>query len=606
MSNNIYERFDLMNGYSDEIKEEIRASNDIVDVVSKYVPLKKRGRIFFGLCPFHSEKSASFSVKPDNQFFYCFGCHAGGDVFSFISKIENLSFKESVEFLAERAGIKLPTLENLNTPQEKLKEKMYQIHSDSTIFYHERLYKPLAKIAQDYVKKRKLDNKTLQSFKIGYSGERNELYQFLKSKGYTDKEIESTGLCFKTDRGDYIDKFRKRLMFPIMDSSGRAIAFGGRRLDENQKTAKYLNSNESLIFLKKNNLFALNLAKKSDSKTLILVEGYMDVISLHQRGINTAVASLGTALTEEQGKLIRRYSDKVVFSYDSDEAGQNAIARGLEILEKLGVEGKVLQMEGAKDPDEYIIKYGSGRFNLLVENAISLIEFKTKRLRKDYNLEIASDKIKFLKQVSKLISGIDSEIEREIYISKISETNGISKEAIYAEINKLLYKKDDSKVLEKSVPVKKFEIKEVTEIDKAEYEREKMILYFLIKNFDEVGNKIISKIKSEDFKVEKYKKVYNTILEIINNGNTNIYNSLSNIEDSDFQSNLSEIMFSEYEISSVDKFLNDILNNYEKNKLSSRKLEILKLIKTQNLSKSEVAELENELSEIITRLAKIK
>lgn len=595
-----------MNEYNDNIKEEVRNANDIVDVVSKYVPLKRRGRIFFGLCPFHSEKSPSFSVKPDSQFFYCFGCHAGGDVFTFISKIENLTFRESLEFLAERANIKLPSIENLDTPQERLKKRLYEMHGDTAIFFHERLYKPLAKIAQDYVKQRKLDNKTLKAFKIGYSGERDELYKFLISKGYTNKEIESAELCFKTDSGNYIDKFRKRLMFPIMDVSGRVIAFGGRRLDENQKTAKYLNSNESPIFLKKNNLFALNLAKKSDSKTLILVEGYMDVISLHQRGVTNAVASLGTALTEEQGKLIRRYSDKVVFSYDSDEAGQNAISRGLEILEKLGVEGKVLQMEGAKDPDEYIIKYGSGRFNLLVENAISIIEFKVKRLRQNYNLDITSDKIKFLKEVSKLISNIDSKIEREIYINKISETNGISKEAIYAEMNKFLYKNSDRNILEKSIPVKKAEVTKEQAVDKAEIEREKMILYFLIKNYDEIGDKIVSKVLVEDFKVEKYKKIYNKILEIINNGNNNVYKEISNIEDEEIQSILSEIMFSEYEINSVDKFVDDIINNYEKNKLNSRKKEILREIKLENISKEESLKLENELNEIITKLAKIR
>ena len=529
-----------------------------------------------------------------------------GDVFTFISKIENLTFKESLEFLAERANIKLPSFENVDSPQERLKKRLYELHKDATIFYHERLYKPLAKIAQNYVKQRRLDNKTLKAFKIGYSGERDELYKFLISRGYTNKEIEATELCFKTDSGNYIDKFRKRLMFPIMDVSGRTIAFGGRRLDENQKTAKYLNSNESQIFLKKNNLFALNLAKKSDSKTLILVEGYMDVISLHQRGVTNAVASLGTALTEEQGKLIRRYSDKVVFSYDSDEAGQNAIARGLEILEKLGIEGKVLQMEGAKDPDEYIIKYGSGRFNLLVENSISIIEFKVKRLKQNYNLEIASDKIKFLKEVSKLIANIDSKIEREIYINKISDSNEISKEAIYAEINKLLYRNSGQKILEKSIPVKKVEEKTDLEINKAEIEREKMILYFLIKNFDEIGDKIITKVLVDDFKVEKYKKIYNKILEIVNNGNNNVYKEITNIEDEEFQSILSEILFSEYEINSVDKFVDDIINNYEKNKLNLRKQEILKEIKIENLSEEEKLKLENELNEIITKLAKIK
>ena len=531
-----------------------------------------------------------------------------GDVFTFISKIENLSFKESVEFLAERANIKLPSLNYLDSPQEKFKKRLYDIHNDATLFFHERLYKPLAKIAQDYVKQRKLDNKTLKAFKIGYSGERDELYKFLISKGYTNKEIEATELCYKTDSGNYIDKFRKRLMFPIMDVSGKAIAFGGRRLDDNQKSAKYLNSNESPIFYKKNNLFALNLAKKSESKTLILVEGYMDVISLHQRGVTNAVASLGTALTEEQGKLIRRYSDKVVFSYDSDEAGQNAISRGLEILEKLGVEGKVLQMEGAKDPDEYIIKYGSGRFNLLVENAISIIEFKVKRLRNKYNIDIASEKIKFLKEVSKLISEIDSKIEREIYINKISEANDISKEAIYAEINKLIYKNSSqsNKILEKSTITKGNMAPKEPVINKAEIEREKMILYFLIEKYDEIGDKIVSKILAEDFKVEKYKKIYNKILEIANNGNNSIYKELSNLEDEDFQSVLSEIMFSEYEISSVDKFVEEIINNYEKNKLISRKQEILKEIKNENISKEETSKLENELNEIITKLAKIR
>lgn len=593
--------------YNDEIKEEVRAANDIVDVISKYVPLKRRGRIFFGLCPFHSEKSPSFSVKADNQFFYCFGCHTGGDVFTFISKIENISFKESVEFLAERANVKLPTLENARPdPNEYLKQRMHEIHSLATMFFHERLYKPLAKIAQDYVKQRRLDNKTLKAFKIGYSGERNELYKFLKSKGFSDKEIEATNLCFKLDNGEYIDKFRKRLMFPIMDASGKAIAFGGRRLEESQK-AKYLNSNESLIFLKKKNLFAMNLAKNSGSRTLILVEGYMDAISLHQRGVTNVVASLGTALTEEQGKLIRKYSDRVVLSYDSDGAGQNAILKGLEVLEKLGIEGQVLQMEGAKDPDEYIIKYGSGRFKLLVDNAISLIEFRTKMLKEKYNLEISSEKIKFLKEVSKLISTIDSKIEREIYIEKIANQNGISKEAIYAEINKILYNKQESsqKLLVKPMQSKQEDIV-IQDIDKAEVEREKIILYFLINDYDEIGEKIISKIIVEDIKVEKYKKIYNKILEFIQMGNNNICTQLNNSEDEDIKSTLSEIMMSEYEISSSKKVVEDIINNYDKNKLLTRKEEILLKFNDKNLAKDEIAKLEKELNIIINELAKMK
>ncbi len=379
-----------MVSYTDEIKEEIRSANDIVDVISQYVTLKRSGRNFFGLCPFHKEKSPSFSVSPDRQYFHCFGCNKGGDVFTFISEIERISFKETIELLAERAGIALPATENSEFNKNKyLKDRMYKINSASAIFYHERLYKPLAKIAQDYVKTRKLDNNTLKAFKIGYSGEYNELYKHLKSAGFKDNEILATGLVNKTEKGDFLDRFRKRLMFPIMDVSGRVIAFGGRKLEKNEKLAKYINSNENLVYSKKKHLFALNLAKQSNSKKIILVEGYMDAISLYQRGITNVTASLGTALTEEQGRLLRKYSEQVILSYDSDSAGQEAILRALNILDKQGCDARVLQMEGAKDPDEFVIKYGSGRFNLLVDNAISLVEFKIKMLKQKFNFIIS-------------------------------------------------------------------------------------------------------------------------------------------------------------------------------------------------------------------------
>ena len=256
--------------YSDELKEEIRSSNDIVDVISQYVILKRSGRNYFGLCPFHNEKSPSFSVSPERQYFHCFGCGKGGDVFTFVSEIEKISFKESIELLAERAKIQLPTIEGdeYNTKQY-LKDRMFKINLDAALFFHERLYKPLAKVAQNYVKQRKLDNTTLKNFKIGYSGNYNELYTMLKSKGYTEREILSTGLVNKNDRGEFIDRFRKRLMFPIITASGKVVAFGGRRLDDNEKSAKYINSNENLIYSKKKHLFALNLAKKSQKDRLI-------------------------------------------------------------------------------------------------------------------------------------------------------------------------------------------------------------------------------------------------------------------------------------------------------------------------------------------------
>ena len=307
--------------YSQELIDEIINANDIVDVISQYVQLKRRGRSFFGLCPFHKEKSPSFSVSPDKQLFNCFGCHTGGTVIHFISKIEHLNFREAVEFLAERANIALPVSNNTEDLQKQyLKDRMYAINEETATFYHENLYKPTAKLAQDYVKQRKLDNKTLKLFRIGCSGNYNELYNHLKSKGFKDEEIVATGLVNKNEKGQFIDRYRKRLMFPIVDIRGKVIAFGGRILEKNDKMAKYINSPENLIYSKRRNLFALNIAKNSDSKKIIMVEGYMDAISLHQRGINNVVASLGTALTEEQGRLLRKYSEQVIISYDSDGA----------------------------------------------------------------------------------------------------------------------------------------------------------------------------------------------------------------------------------------------------------------------------------------------
>lgn len=592
--------------YSDDLKEEIRAANDIVDVVSQYVTLKRSGRNYFGLCPFHREKSPSFSVSPDRQYFHCFGCHKGGDVFTFVSEIEKLSFKETIEFLAERGHVTLPTVENEGFNEKQyLKDRMYQVNIEATKFFHERLYQPLAKIAQNYVKERKLDNSTLKAFKIGYSGEYNELYKYLKAKGFKDNEILATGLVNKNDRGEFIDRYRKRLMFPIMTVTGKVVAFGGRRLDNNEKTAKYINSNENLIYSKKQHLFALNIAKQSNSKQLILVEGYMDAISLHQRGIHNAVASLGTALTEEQGRLLRRYSEQVLMSYDSDGAGQEAIMRGLEILQNQGVDARVIQMEGAKDPDEYIIKYGSERFNLLAKNAISLVEFKVKMLRNKYDLDNATDKVKFLKQITKVLSEVENKIEKEIYIDKIAEQYSISKEAIYAEVNKETYKNrnSDSKLLTKTLPNKKFEEQE--EISESVINREKMILYLLINYYEEVIIDITSNIVSDDFKLPINKKIFDIIIESKERNKDSILKKLSNIEDSELQSQISEIMVSDYEINSVQKCIEDVIISYTKDRLNARKFEILKELENSNSDKENAKMLE-ELNNIIIELAKIK
>lgn len=291
--------------YSDEIIDEVRQTNDIVDIVSQYVHLKRSGRNFFGLCPFHNEKSPSFSVSPDKQIFHCFGCGVGGNVFTFLSKIEGISFIEAVQSLAERANIQLPTLQNSqDTYKEELKAKVYKVNEFTAQFYHENLYKPEAKLAQEYIKKRKLTNNTLKAFRIGFSGKFDELYNALKKQGFEEKEILESGLVNRNDNGKYIDRYRNRLMFPICDARGRVIAFGGRVLDDSKP--KYINSPENIVYSKGRNLFGLNVAKKGDTKKILVVEGYMDVISLHQRGITNVVAPLRNSFNTTTRLVIKK------------------------------------------------------------------------------------------------------------------------------------------------------------------------------------------------------------------------------------------------------------------------------------------------------------
>lgn len=588
--------------YSDDVIEEIISSNDIVDVVSQYVTLKRSGRNFLGLCPFHKEKTPSFSVSPDKQIFHCFGCGVGGNVIHFVSKIENLNFKESLEMLADKAGIILPTIDSgEDSKRQELKEKIYKINEAVAEFYHKTLYEPIAKPAQEYVKKRKLDNKTLVNFKIGYAPNQNVLYRFLKEKGFNEEEILTSTLVKKYNN-NYIDSFKNRLIFPILDVRNRVIAFGGRVLDNS--LPKYINSPDTIVYNKGRNLYGLNVAKNSRLDKIIMVEGYMDCVSLHQRGIPNAVASLGTALTENQGRLLRKYSEKVIISYDSDGAGQAATLRGLEILKNIGCDVRILQMEGAKDPDEYVIKYGNGRFNLLVENAISLVEFKVKVLKKNLNLENANDKIKFLKETAKLLQKIDSKIEQEIYIDKISKEYGISKEAIYAEINKQTGNKTGNKILEKSrsVVVKK----QNKEIPAVLQKREDAIIALLINGDKNVYEQIKHRILPSDLKLEVNKKIVEKVYnEYEKSGD--IANNIIDLftEDQEAVNKLTEIMADEYQQQIDKKTIDSIINIYEKEKLTLLKSEIIQKLKENEDSDTKQV-LEQELNDIIIKLTKLK
>ncbi len=589
--------------YSREVIDEVISRNDIVDVISQYVHLKRSGRNFFGLCPFHNEKSPSFSVSPDKQIFHCFGCGVGGNVITFISKIEGLNFIETVQMLAERANIQLPTLENnIDSKKEILKDKVYKVNEFTAEFYHQNLYKPQAKPAQEYVKKRQLSNETLKSFRIGFSGRFDELYKELKKQGFNEEEILESGLVNKNDRGQYIDRYRNRLMFPICDARGKVIAFGGRVLDDSKP--KYINSPENIVYSKGRNLFGLNVAKKGDTKRLLIVEGYMDVISLHQRGITNVVAPLGTALTEQQGWLLRKNAEQIILSFDSDAAGLQAKLRALDILQNMGCDLRILQMEGAKDPDEYILKYGNVRFQALVDKALSVIEFKVKVLKKDLNLENINDKIKFLNEIAKLISNVDNNIEREVYIEKIAKEYDISKEAIYAEVNKLTYKNIKSeKILEKSKPIITHRKEEKKEVSQTIKRRENTIISILLTGDLSIYEIIKQNIKPEDFQDEVNANIAKKLYEEFEKGNSNINGIIDELEQEE-QNQITMIMADDYEIDDLEKAIDDLIQTYQREKLNNRKFEILELLETTDSNQKK--ELEKELSDIIIRLAKIK
>ena len=595
--------------YSEELIEEVRNSNDIVDIISQYVVLKRSGRNYFGLCPFHKEKSPSFSVSPDKQIFHCFGCGAGGNVFHFISKIENVNFVESMQLLADRAGITLPTLDNSeDSKKQYLKSKVYEINEIAAQFYHENLYKPTSKPAQDYVKKRRLDNKTLKAFQIGYAGRYNELYHELVKKGYKEEEILASSMVLKNDDGKFVDRFRKRFMIPIRDVREKVIAFGGRVLDDSKP--KYINSPENIVYSKGRNLFGLNVAKRNPMDKIVIVEGYMDAISLYQRGITNVVASLGTALTEAQGRLLRRYANKIIISYDSDAAGQTATMRGLEILQNLGYDVRILQLDdpNVKDPDEYVLKNGSGRFNLCVDKAISLVEFKVKMLKKSMTTDTTSDKIKFLNEVAKILARVDNNIEKEVYIERISKEYNVSKEAIYAQTNKLQYSNSiGEKILEKpNLVINTHRKNENSEISEAVIKRENMVIAILLTEGIKLYEKFKQVITADEFKYPVNKEILQKIYDEFEKGNDNINSILDSLQDEEILKQITKIMADDYDIQDMNKAVLDVIKIYEKEKIISRRNKILSLLENTNITNDEKASLEKELSDIIIKLARFK
>lgn len=420
--------------------DELVARNPIEDVVGQYVNLKRSGSNLFGLCPFHSEKTPSFSVTPDKGMFYCFGCHKGGGVINFEMEIEGLSYPDAVRALAKRAGLEVPDDEQYQS-RYRQQERLWALHKEAARFFHSQLYAPVGANALQYAASRGMPKSILTKFGIGYAPDSwTDLVDYLRSKDYTDQELRDSGLVTVSKKnGNLFDRFRDRLMFPIIDVRGNVIGFGGRIMNNADKdAAKYLNSPETLIFNKRKNLFALNLAKKSKLGYLILVEGYMDAIALHQYGFDCAVASLGTALTEDGANLLSRYTDQVVLIYDGDEAGQNATQRAIPILEKAGLQVKVLKMRDAKDPDEYLKKFGADRFRILLEESANRVEYQLNAILRKYDLRDDEQKVHYLQESAELIGSLSSAVQREVYGGRVAEAAGISQDAMKLEVDRAL------------------------------------------------------------------------------------------------------------------------------------------------------------------------
>lgn len=418
--------------YPDSFKTEVAEKNSIEDVVSEYVALSKRSGVNrFGLCPFHNEKTPSFSVSPSRQYFHCFGCGKGGDVITFIMEIEGLTYPEALEFLAKRANIPIPV--STDDAESKKRARMYALNKDAALFFHDKLLAPEGVKGREYIASRKIAPATATNFGLGYAPDNwTSLYDTMRGKGYSDQELLAADLIRSGKNGGFYDTFRNRLVFPVIDTSGRVIGFSGRVLGDGEP--KYLNSKETLVFNKGRNLFGLNLAKKSKAGYIILVEGNVDVVSLHQAGFDSAVASLGTSLTDEQARLISRYANQVVLAYDSDGAGLKAAQRGIGILEKLDVKVKVLRWKGAKDPDDFIKANGPGAFRNLIENSESQIDYRLMNIRSKYDLSIPEQKVDYLKEATRLVAGFPGNVERQVYAMRIAEIAGISGDSVSKEV----------------------------------------------------------------------------------------------------------------------------------------------------------------------------
>lgn len=554
--------------YSDEIVEEIRTRSDIVDVISGYVKLQKKGNNYWGCCPFHNEKTPSFSVSESRQMYYCFGCHECGNVYTFLMKYENYTFPEAVRFLAERAGVSLPEVED--TPEMRRRAgkraRILEINKEAATYFYYNLRSQHGEIGMLYLKKRELTDETIHHFGLGYAGKSGAmLVDHLRKKGFGDEEIKEAGIATFSEKMGLVSQFWNRVMFPIQDANHRVIGFGGRVMGDGEP--KYLNSPETLIFDKRRNLYGLNFARTARSNYIILCEGYMDVIAMHQAGFVQAVASLGTAFTEEQAKLLKRYTENVLLAYDSDGAGTKAAIRGIGILRAAGLTGKVIRLSPYKDPDEFIKQMGKEALQERIDQAENSFFFELRILQENYDMTDPESKTKFHHEIAKKLCEIEDEVERENYLQAVGEKYHLGYEGLRKLVTNYAIKTGLAKTVER---YKSGVQKKHTPEERAK-KAQRLLLTWIIDE-PELYEKVKKYILVEDFTDVLYRKVVEKLFEDFENGNYQPAHIISMFEDDEEQKEAASLFHTKLpEIKTLqekEKAFHDILlvvktNSYE-------------------------------------------
>ena len=566
--------------FPESFLQELKLRSDITEIASSYVNLKRHGRNMVGLCPFHGEKTPSFNIYTESGSFYCFGCGAGGDVITFIMKIENLDYVEAVKFLAQRAGMEMPE-NTYDDSLSKLRMRIYEANREAARFFHATLLSQRGQSGLNYLRGRALSDRTIRHFGLGFADDDwNSLCNHLKNKGFSEYEIYSANLAFKRKNGNGIyDRFVNRVMFPIIDLRRNVIAFGGRIMTDEKP--KYLNTSDTPVFKKSENLFSLNNAKSSGTRTLILCEGYMDVIALNQAGFTNAVATLGTALTNEQAVLMKRYADEVIICYDADGAGQKATARAIDILRNAGLPIKILTVPSGKDPDEFIRSKGENgpaAFKLLIEKCGNDIEYRLMKLKENYNLNTTDGKVAFLNEAVKIVATIESPIERDVFASKLCAELEIDKNAFLEQISKVK-RRDRRENIKKETRQIQAELNgQSDKINREHYKKprsssaEEALLVYLINNPD-YANSISERVTPDKFSNSLIKRYYEYVLSKIKSG----YEPLTSVS-SDFNSDevsyLYKLISTTIPAASTREAVEEYINviNEESNKLTSDKL----------------------------------